>query len=279
MIQNIQTNLPIPEVDGYVEVIFEKFKPDFAHCAQDYEWTSGQQTYDCYKTIQKFNTFVEDWRDDQLKNRLEVASQILDWGSIRVSATTPVGQLICGLISSRVSTADQTVMSATNPFKTLVETYIAGRTPRDWRIASWSKVLTVINPREFFICDSRVCYALNQLCSEKLLDGELDYAFPCLPARISSRDDEHNKLKQTFEENVQDFTDASDFYFNFYCKLIKELASQFANPDLFDLTDLKKYLIKSGYSEDDQTFRYETLPHLIEMALFMYGKKNHLNEN
>ena len=211
-----------------------------------------------------------------LKKRAEaresgVARDILIWGGLRkVKDSSITGNLVADLIDTPKENA-----------RVRVATSFGRSVLKDSRLASWTKILAMRYPKDFFIFDSRVSNALNKLLCSSSLNGKLAEAgvrcfFPSLPAQsttgmLAAEQKANIDALKGKEKHMKPFSDCAVLYFDLYCPLIKKLARRLYEDPEVNTVPLEEvfrpYLVGL-----DENFRKETLPHLVEMALFMYGK-------
>lgn len=284
--KHIDDGIPALVVKAYADEIFKQFKNNFEDFALGYQWPAPpNKSKGCLETLGILQGFTQSWQNNP-SGRENVAVDVLRWGGIYKVKPSKPGQPnkpAWNLISLLIKATDGA--NCQKQYERVIHSEFGSDDPKGCRMPSWTKVLAVANPRQFFIYDSRVSYALNQLCADALLSGKRDslfeYIFPPLSARgpkdkatgkylPSQRDINHGKLLTKFHPALQRFPTVRAFYFDFYCELIKAVAERFYSE--LDLQKMRAVFTPNGTPEEEEAFRHETLPHLVEMALFMYGK-------
>lgn len=269
--KSVDDHIPASVVKTYADEIFKHFRNDFEGCALGYQWPAPpKKPNGCLETIDILQKFTESWQGHP-SNREKVAVAVLRWGGIyNVKPSKPgePNKPSWNRISLLIKATDGT--NYQKQYERLIHSEFGNDDPKDSRMSSWTKVISIGNPRQFFIYDSRVAYALNQLCSMALKKGQLPYFFPWSQAKKDERNAGQKALVAGFADNVQRFPSTRGFYFDFYCKLIKAVAERFYSE--LDLQKVRAVFTPNGTSEEEEKFHHETLPHLVEMALFMYGK-------
>jgi hypothetical protein len=140
-------------VQNYVEALVVHFEQHPINLKKEYKWPtkspiSFDETFEC--RISDSRLFLAAGTD-----RFESASKILRWGGIRGRSVDSIRQM-------SVETPEQLISRG---FK---------------GIASWSKIITLHDPYQYLIYDSRVAFAINAILRES---GFLGDYFPVPPSR------------------------------------------------------------------------------------------------
>ena len=105
-------------------------------------------------------------------------------------------------------------------------------------VASWSKILSVRNPKEYAIYDARVALSLNSI--QKIYSISDRILFPQLPSRNT-----------TFVLPTQEIIRQSDFFKtknnkNYYSKYLEMLQFSVCNQQYFDIQDAEMILFSNA---------------------------------
>ncbi|MDO1510036.1 MULTISPECIES: hypothetical protein [unclassified Neisseria] len=176
---------------------WDKFRldslPEGVHINIDQNWDLAK------KNLQLRQQLHEHWKVSSLEKREKLAKwYVKNWGGIRTNDKNTISGY-----------------AELEPQDLIKRKGITG-------ISSWSKVLSIVEPRTYAIFDSRVAFSLNAL----LLQGKYKSKFfPVLSSRntkIAEASDKFKLMKKNNRKQYQSMP-SKDVYYN-YLKLLKEVA-------------------------------------------------------
>lgn len=258
-------------IDRYVDAIYPRFSKEFAELVRSYYWHPSWRdtTPNAEETLSGRLNMVREWR----KNSRKATVAVEKWGRLK--------------FPGNARNLDFCKKDA-DPIEIVSRTCKGGSSNSgSWGMATWTKILTVAHPEEHYIFDSRVSCALNDYCAASKVP--LPYYFPNLQAKTTSgrngRKHPRNIAQEGFidalkiAQGAEPVPGCAFLYFSLYCPLVEALAAKFSEDSaklepiyLFEKNQLDRAVREENINNAEIGFDF--LPHLVEMALFMQGRKS-----
>lgn len=252
------------DLQELVNLVFAGLTNDFKALIEDYTWKDQGKGKKAGETLVLRQTLFNDWDKDPNA----AAFKMLTWG---FNAWRAKKYLASDWLPSFVST---------NNVRSTIEKFCHGTSASaaaTWRFSSWTKVLAVRHPDQYFILDSRVCNGIDYY----LVNSNKYSVRRCFPilSRAAAAEKKHRakKLKEQLlqQQHAEIRIDGATLYLELYCRMLPLIADKiekqlsttkfalFENEPAITLSELKK------------RFTFNPVPHLIEMALFQKGDLAH----
>ena len=252
------------DLQELVDLVFAGLTKDFKTLIEDYKWRDQGEDKKAGETLVLRQKLFNDWDKDPDT----AAFKMLTWG---FNAWRAKKYLASDWLPSFVNTNN--VLATIKRFCHGTSASAAAT----WRLSSWTKVLTVRRPDQYFILDSRVCNGIND-CLANSDKCSVRRCFPILArAAAAEKKRRAKKLKEKLlqQRHAEIRIDCETLYLDLYCRMMPLIADKiekqlsttkfvlFENEPTITLSELKK------------RFTFNPVPHLVEMALFQKGDLAH----
>ena len=225
-----------------------------------YRWPMGNnESKNEQETVRLFSSYSIILRNS-LERRLTISTEaslgsILKWGGI------PKWETLCKKYSKQIT--------ALKKEKSIKTALAIGKNGSDWRIASWSKILSAYKPGEYFIYDSRVAIALSYIWLK--LKKECFWQIP--PFFLPEED------KKVFKEIKKAISKSKkgkkakkmDSCYQEYIELLEKLAETKVFQESYNRLDdgIRRAYADAFSGTDDEKKKKAIMAHLEKMLFMM----------